>query len=85
MELSFFNPWWKDGKISPALTGRRRADEFKPIVHYSLSSIANTLISQRPFYGRLATSARWALFFSQFELSSWQSGLSDDGLKCPGT
>ena len=25
MELSYFNPWWKDGKISPALTGRRRA------------------------------------------------------------
>jgi predicted AAA+ superfamily ATPase len=25
MELSFFNPWWKDGKISPSLTGRRRA------------------------------------------------------------
>jgi hypothetical protein len=23
-------------------------------------------------------------FLSRLELSSWQSGLSDDGLKCPG-
>jgi len=33
MELQVFNPWWKDGKVSPELTGRKRKI-FDEIVKY---------------------------------------------------
>lgn len=33
MELQDFNPWWKDGKVSPDLTGRRRKI-FDEIIKY---------------------------------------------------